>query len=218
MAELTEKDFFSWLRLNQDNGRLSQEMVDGANELIAIVGIKKTKSILSKLNGWQDFTLLEVSTKGVEMINDFEGFRSHVYFDVANVPTIGYGSTYYIADDGSRTSVTLEDKPITEQQAHEIKKRVLNTDFAPAVNLLFADEIKAGKLSQNMFDALVSLAYNIGIRGLKGSSVYRYIKRGKFKQAGDAFLLWNKSRVHGRLTEVKGLTKRRKAERALFLA
>ncbi len=215
---MNEKDFFTWLRLNQDNGRLTQEMVDGANELIAIVGIKKTKKILSKLNGWQDFTPLKVSTNGVEMINDFEGFRSHAYLDVASVPTIGYGSTYYIADDGTRTDVTLEDKPITEQMAHEIKKRVLNTDFAPAVNLLFVDEIKAGKLSQNMFDALVSLAYNIGIRGLKGSSVYRYIKRGKYDKAGNAFLLWNKARVHGRLTEVTGLTKRRKAERDLFLA
>ncbi len=69
-----------------------------------------------------------------------------------------------------------------------------------------------------MFDALVSLAYNIGIRGLKGSSVYRYIKRGQYDKAGEAFLLWNKARINGRLKAVTGLTNRRLKEKELFLS
>ncbi len=52
---MNEKQFFDWLRLNQDDLKLSQQMVDGANELIAIMGTEKTQALLSKINGWQDF-------------------------------------------------------------------------------------------------------------------------------------------------------------------
>ena len=108
---------------------------------------------------------------------------------------------------------SLKDKPITKEQALAIKQNVINHDFAPAVNLMFADEIASGKIKQNQFDALISLAYNIGIKGLKGSSVYRYIKQGNFKAAADAFLAWNKGRVNGKLVVLGGLSKRRAKER-----
>ncbi len=95
---MNEKQFFDWLRLNQDDLKLSQQMVDGANELIAIMGTEKTQTLLSKINGWQDFIPFQVSDKAIAMINAFEGFRANPYRDIANVATIGYGSTYYIKD------------------------------------------------------------------------------------------------------------------------
>lgn len=223
-SELNDEQFFDWLRSQQDDNRLSPDMVDGANELLALMSADELKTALSKINGWYDSQSntsalpMSLSQRGVAMINEFEGFRSDPYLDSVGVPTIGYGNTYYLNDDGSRTSVTLQDPAISKSQAHELKQAVINADFAPAVNLMFADEIAKGAISQNQFDALVSLAYNIGVRGLKGSSVYRHIKAGNAPAAADAFLKWNKGRVNGRLTPIKGLTRRRQKERELFLA
>lgn len=73
--------------------------------------------------------------------------------------------------------------------------------------------------------ALVSLAYNIGLRrdkpgkgGLYWSSVLRLHNEGKKNEAARAFLLYNKARNQkGQLIEVDGLTTRRMAEAALYL-
>jgi lysozyme len=113
----------------------------------------------------------------------------------------------------------MADAHLTEPQAAKLSMDIINLDFAPAVNKLFKDEIASGKLNQNMFDALVSLAYNIGIKALTDSnSVTGNIKKGNYKAAADGFLLWNKGRVNSKLQEIKGLTRRRKEERELFLS
>lgn len=61
--------------------------------------------------------------------------------------------------------------------------------------------------------AASSLAYNIGVANYRRSSVARLFSAGRWKEACDAFLKWN--RAGGR--EVRGLTNRRKAERAICL-
>lgn len=225
----TLKQFFDWLRDKQANKRLTQAQVDAANELLAVMRAKQVQTALTQINGWgsdsanqhslnhQNQTKsvqMHLSDKGLALLAKFEGFRSHPYLDSAGVPTIGFGTTYY--PNGKK--VTMSDTPITKDKALSIKKQIIEQDFGFGVNLLFADEIKDGTLSQNAFDALVSLAYNIGIGALKKSSVYRHIKAGNKKAAADAFLAWNKARVGGRLTVLSGLSRRRTAERALFLA
>ena len=228
----TLKQFFDWLRDKQINKRLTQAQVDAANDLLAVMTAKQVQTALTQINGWDSDSTsqqspnpqnqnqnpkskqMHLSDKGLSLLAGFEGFRSRPYLDSAGVPTIGYGTTYY----PSGKKVTMSDTPITKDTALAIKKQIIEQDFGFGVNLLFADEIKHGKLSQNAFDALVSLAYNIGINALKQSSVYRHIKAGDTKAAADAFLAWNKARVGGRLTVLSGLSKRRTAERALFLA
>lgn len=69
----------------------------------------------------------------------------------------------------------------------------------------------------NALGALVSLAYNIGDGGLKGSTVLRAHNAGDMQAASRAFALWNKARVNGVLTVLPGLTSRRAAEAALYL-
>jgi lysozyme len=68
-------------------------------------------------------------------------------------------------------------------------------------------------LSQNQFDALVSLAYNIGTNAFKTSTLVKYLNALDFKAAADEFLKWN--RGGGKV--MKGLVRRRETERALFL-
>lgn len=158
---------------------------------------------------------LKLSKRGADLMKRYEGFSSAPYIDMVGVSTIGYGNTYY----PDRRKVKMTDKHLTEPQAAQLAMDVVNLDFAPAVNKIFKDEIASGKLNQNMFDALVSLAYNIGVGALSTSnSVTGNIKKGDYKAAADGFLLWNKGRVNGKLQAINGLTRRRKEERDLFLS
>ncbi len=216
---MTHTDFFNWLRDQQDSKKLSQDMVNGANEMLALMTPDKLKDALIKINEWSDSSQapsgkMELSKRGLDMINKYEGFRSAPYKDVVGVWTIGYGNTYY----RDRSSVKGTDKHLTQAEAAKLKQDIINMDFAPAVNLMFADEIKSGFVNQNMFDALISLAYNIGTRGLAGSSITTQIKARNKVAAANAFLAWNKGRVNGKLEAIPGLTNRRKGERELFLA
>lgn len=211
---LTLKAFFDWMRTQQEDGVLSQDEVNGANELLALMEPSELKRILIKVNGWSDGSTMSLSEAGMALLNEFEGFRAKPYRDSVGKPTIGWGTTYY--PDG--TPVRMSDKPVTRTEAARIKQAVLNQDFSPAVNMMFADEIERGGITQNMFDALISLVYNIGVMGLKGSSIYRNIKVGNYPAAANSFLLYNKGRINGRLEYIEGLAIRRGKERALFLA
>lgn len=158
---------------------------------------------------------LKLSKRGADLMKRYEGFSSAPYIDMVGVSTIGYGNTYY----PDRRKVKMSDAHLSEPQAAQLAMDIVNLDFAPAVNKIFKDEIASGKLNQNMFDALVSLAYNIGVGALStSSSVTGNIKKGNYKAAADGFLLWNKGRVNGKLQAINGLTRRRKEERDLFLA
>lgn len=68
--------------------------------------------------------------------------------------------------------------------------------------------------------AMVSLSYNIGLDAFAKSSVLRHHNAGKPLAAARAFELWNKARnpATGKLEESAGLTRRRKAEAAMYLA
>lgn len=213
---MTHKEFFIWLRQQQADKALSQSMVNGANELLAFIEPEKLQAMLMKVNAWNDDVYMNLSKAGAELVNRFEGFRSKPYYDQAGVATIGFGSTYY----ENAKPVSISDPAISRERALEIKRHTVSVDFAPAINMMFDEEIDSGQITQNMFDALVSLSYNIGIKGLQGSNVYKHIKAGKFIQAADAFLPWNKVRnPRTRALEFnEGLHSRRKQEKALFLA
>lgn len=70
------------------------------------------------------------------------------------------------------------------------------------------------KLTQGQFDALVSFTYNLGARSLSTSTLLRKLNAGDYAGAADEFLRWNKA--GGKV--LNGLTRRREAERALFLS
>jgi GH24 family phage-related lysozyme (muramidase) len=72
--------------------------------------------------------------------------------------------------------------------------------------------VKVG-LTQGQFDALVSFTYNLGARSLSTSTL-RKLNAGDYAGAADEFLRWNKA--GGKV--LNGLTRRREAERALFLS
>lgn len=145
----------------------------------------------------------------IKLIKSQEGCILHPYLDQAKIPTIGYGTIRYPGG----THVTMQDSPITEQQAEHYLLNDLQ-DTVVAVNGM----IPAG-LSQNQFDALVDFAYNAGTGALHGSTLLRLIKANPGDQnIGGAFQLWDKIHVDGKLEVSEGLLERRKAEAALYFA
>lgn len=167
-----------------------------------IVG-PQTLSALSKKNNPKTYS---ISSEGVAFIKSFEGFSLDSYDDGVGVWTIGWGS---IKD--------LQGNPVKKGQkidnniANKLFKRDLQS-FENAVNRLVTVP-----LSQNQYDALVSFSYNVGIGALSGSTLLKKLNVGDYIGAADSFLSWNKGRVNGKLVEIKGLTRRRKAEKDLFL-
>lgn len=141
---------------------------------------------------------MKVSTAGMKMIQSFEGLRLRAYKDIVGIPTIGYGHT------GKDVKMGMV---ITKAQAEEIM-RVDLAWFEQAV-----DGLIQVKVTQNQFDAMVSLTYNIGGNAFADSTLLRKFNRGDVQGAADEFLRWNKA--GGK--EVQGLTRRRHRERDHFL-
>ena len=148
---------------------------------------------------------MRISEKGLNLIKKYEGFSSRPYMCPANVPTIGYGSTYY----PNGTKVKLSDDSISEEEATQILKYIAQKDFGSAVNKFVIVD-----LTQNQFDALVSFAYNIGRTAFENSTLLKLLNRGEYEAATEQFEKWNKS--GGRV--LSGLTKRRFDEQKLFLS
>lgn len=142
---------------------------------------------------------MRTSIKGINLIKDFEGLKLSAYLCSANVPTIGYGNTYY----PNGVKVKLGDK-ITQSQAEELLIDILKK-FEAIVNR----KLKV-KVSQNQFDALVSHTYNTG----GSDTLFRLINNG----ANDNDIRsWIETRyITGNGVKLKGLIRRRKSESELF--
>lgn len=138
------------------------------------------------------------SDKGLKIIKEFEGYRSTAYQCDAGVWTIGYG----------HTSGVKEGDTCTKEQADAWLAADVQTVEA-AINAL------AISLSQNQFDALVSLGFNIGANALLNSTLIKKAKTNPDDATiADEFLRWNKVGN----TVINGLTRRRKAESELYFA
>ncbi len=145
---------------------------------------------------------MKISNRGLELIKDFEGFSSTSYLDVVNIPTIGWGNTFY--EDG--TKVKMGDQ-ISKTDALKLLEVIANRDFADKI----FPSIKV-KVTQSQFDAMVSLAYNIGVGAFLNSTLLKKLNLKDYIGASNEFLKWNKS--GGK--ELLGLTRRRKREQDLF--
>jgi lysozyme len=146
---------------------------------------------------------MKISQKGIALIKSFEGCYLKAYKCPASVWTIGYGTTEPINGVAIHDGMT-----ITQEQAEEALTNHLKR-YENAVNNLGV------QFNQNQFDALVSFCYNLGTGIFKGS-LLTAIKANDWQSVASQMLLYNKARVNGELTVLKGLDRRRKAEVALF--
>lgn len=148
---------------------------------------------------------MKTGPEGIALIKEFEGLRLKAYPDPATGGdpwTIGYGTTSMAGVGKVKKGMV-----ISEVQAESMLIRSLE-----AFELGVQRALKVAP-SQQQFDAMVSLAYNIGLTNFSRSSVVKYLNAGLVEKAAGAFLLWNKAA--GKV--MPGLTRRRQAERDLFL-
>jgi len=145
----------------------------------------------------------KVNKAGVDLVKAFEGLKLSPYLDSVKIPTIGYGTTFY--EDGRK--VSMQDAAITEERALELLERHLN-DFAAKVEAMIKVPV-----TDNQFAALCAFAYNVGPGALQSSTLLKKLNAKDYSAAADEFEKWNKA--GGQV--LAGLTRRRQAERALFL-
>lgn len=145
---------------------------------------------------------MRVSAAGLQFIGAHEGCQLAAYQDTNGIWTIGYG----------HTATVQPGEKITKPQA----MLMLATDTLHAANAV--DALVDSHATQNQFDALASLAYNIGIGAFQRSTVLREHRAGNFQAAADAFLLWDKCFQDGGLVTIPGLLNRREDERSLYLS
>lgn len=141
---------------------------------------------------------MKCNEDGLGIIRQFEGLKLKAYKCPAGVWTIGYGHTGKDVGQGDA---------ITEETA----ERLLRQDVQWAEKAV--EKLVYVPLNQNQFSALISFIYNIGESAFRASRSLSILNRKHYLEFSDLLLVWNKA--GGK--ELPGLTRRRKAERALFL-
>lgn len=145
----------------------------------------------------QGTQVMRISKQGLELIKASEGFAAVPYRCPAGYMTIGYG---HVLRDEQITH-------ITEEEAEAL----LRKDIAEIEQAIH--ELVSVPLKQHEFDALVSLAYNIGITRIAGSTLLKLLNAGRRHEAAEQFGRW----VYANGKPLAGLVARRNAERQLFL-
>lgn len=142
---------------------------------------------------------MKIGKQGLEMIKEYEGLKLQAYLPTPiDVPTIGYG----------HTKTAYLGMKVTEKGAEALLKQDLKwVEDVVAKNVTVP-------LTQPQYDALCSFIYNLGGTNFKRSTLLKKLNNKDYKGAADELLRWDKqgSKV------LRGLTRRREAERALFLS
>jgi lysozyme len=154
---------------------------------------------------------MQMSPHGLELLEQWEGFKLTVYKDSAGLPTIGVGHLL-TKSELSSGKITINGVPVkyadglTEQQVTDL----LGQDVGPAAAAV-SGNVKV-PLSQNQFDALVSFTFNVGVNAFKSSTLLKVLNQKQYDQVPTQLLRW--TRAGGQV--VQGLVNRRNNEIKLW--
>lgn len=142
-----------------------------------------------------------ISGRGIALIEQAEGCRLAAY------PDPGTGGEPWTIGVGHTGPDVCEGLAITQEQADDLLRQDLAT-FERGVAALVGDH----PTTQDQYDALVSFAFNLGLRALGGSSLLRLHNEGAYAAAAGEFGKW----IHSDGRVLPGLVRRRAAEAALY--
>lgn len=147
---------------------------------------------------------LQVSSAGIELIKQFEELVDHVYLDQAGHPTIGYG---HLILPGEKWTT------LTEAQACDLLASDINNHSQGIIPGFTREPL------QCQFDAMASLAFNIGVAGFLKSSVLWWFNAGQDFVAAHDFESYchYRDQKTGQMLISDGLLRRRKMEEQLYL-
>lgn len=140
---------------------------------------------------------MKINKAGLDLIKRSEGLELSTYICSGGAKTIGYGSTRNVT----------EGMTITEEEADELLRQDVEY-FEEKVS-----ELVTVPLTSNQFSALVSFTFNLGESALGSSTLLKLLNAGDYLGAADQLLRWDKAGD----VRLPGLTRRRIAERELFL-
>ena len=144
---------------------------------------------------------LLVSPATLAFLKGFEGLKLTAYRDAVGVLTIGWGHT---GDVQPGQQISLHQAEILlELDANRAAAAVRRRVKVP--------------LTPSQFDALVSFTFNLGEGRLAESTLLRQLNAGDYRGAAEELLRWDKGTVRGHKVALPGLTRRRWAERELFM-
>lgn len=140
-------------------------------------------------------TFLSPSPRCYRLLEAFEVFRPTAYKDIRGVWTIGYGHTEGVREGDTCTMAQAEAwlGQDTMRAAIAVNKHV------------------TVPLTQNQFDALVSLTFNIGVTAFEESTLLRKLNDKDYAGAAEEFLSWKRAG-----SKRNALLQRREKEKALF--
>jgi lysozyme len=141
----------------------------------------------------------KINAAGRDLVKSFEGASLTAYRCPSGVLTIGFGSTGPHVKEGMTISLEEAETLLSSDLSRFERGVEAMTEGTPT--------------SDNQFAALVSLAFNIGLGAFAGSTVLKRHKLGNRIGCANAFLMWVKAK--GQV--LKGLQRRREAERKLYL-
>lgn len=150
------------------------------------------------LNNVNDYT---TSNFGIDFIQRKEGFEPRKYYCVAGKPTIGYG---HVILKNERFDIINEDEATI----------LLRQDL-----LQFEKTLKQSitvDITQNQFDSMVSLCFNIGSGAFRNSTLLKLLNQGIFEMIPNQFIRWRYATVNGVKQVVNGLYTRRIEEANIF--
>lgn len=144
-----------------------------------------------------------VDEAGIAFITECEGCELSPYYDSAGYLTVGVGHLLDGPDDPYNRTITQEESNyLLEGDVVEVEE-CLDANVAVPIN-------------QNHYNAMASLAFNIGVYAFADSTLLRLLNESDYDGAAEQFLVWNKITVDGEKVESEGLNNRREKEKALF--
>jgi len=149
----------------------------------------------------------KISQDGINLVKKFEGLHRvqpdgtvSAYRCPAGRYTCGYGATKGVRSGTQWSKAYSEKRLIEDLEDHgkAVKKYV------------------QVPLSQGQYDALTSFVFNLGEGNFRSSTLLKKLNQGLYDDVPEQIMRWNKAMVSGKLTALKGLTRRRAAEAAIF--
>lgn len=148
-----------------------------------------------------------VSQEGIDLVKRFEGLHKlkddgmvHAYRCPAGKWTISWGHCKGVRSGMKVTMAQSEQFLSDDLEEHgKIVKKYVNVP-----------------LTQSQYDALTSFVFNLGGGNFRSSTLLKKLNMGDYDAVPEQIMRWNKARVDGKLTALRGLTRRRAAEAAIF--
>ena len=186
------------------------------SELISNPELKEVIKDKLEDSPFKDATTLKLSQDGWNQIKSEEGDPKNPGEPVLKAYRLGDGkiTVGWGHAEPVKTSKYRNGQVITREQAKQLLQEDLR-ESADGVRRIFKEWKDKGierKITQDQFNALVSMCLNLGVSGLRQSDVIQHIKKGDYKKAGESIKKQSLSK------KFSGLESRRERESALFLS